>query len=85
MAVPQERSNGAVGAVPPGLVRELKPDLIVSYHVFIEAFRKSPEIENYIETKRPPFLPEDMPKYPAGIWGSQSLCVFTARTLRTPG
>jgi hypothetical protein len=40
MKVPEERSRGSIGAIPPQAVRDLSPQLVVSMEVFSEAFRR---------------------------------------------
>jgi hypothetical protein len=41
MKVPGQRSHGSVGAIPPQLVADENPDIIVSRRIFLEAFRRS--------------------------------------------
>ncbi len=76
MPYPQERSSGEIGSIPPNLVHDLKPDIIVSYSIFIESFLRNPAINDYIQKKLPLFLPEDAKRFPDGIWGSQNLYLF---------
>lgn len=85
MLVPQERSSEGIGAIPPAFVRQMMPDIIVSYDYFIEALRKDEVLEEYLEFHIPAFLPEDK-KYSSDnlIWGSEYLCVFIRNDLPIP-
>lgn len=47
MQVPSQRSHGTVGAIPPQLVADVNPDIIVSRRIFVEAFRKSAVVARY--------------------------------------
>jgi hypothetical protein len=40
MPVPDQRSSGTIGAIPPQAVQDLQPDLIVSMEYFTEALRR---------------------------------------------
>jgi hypothetical protein len=80
MRVPQERVNGVVGAVPPGYVEEIGPDIIVGYDVFVDAIKKSKIAQNYIIIKNDIYTSDDMRiAHDKNIWGSGSLNIFIRR------
>ena len=60
MDVPGERSSGLFGSIPPGYVSEVKPDIIVSYDMFMEALARSDVMENYILLKEDAYIAPDM-------------------------
>lgn len=47
MKIPEQRSSGTVGAIPPDYVKENMPDIIVSYDFFAEALLRSEVISQY--------------------------------------
>ncbi len=59
MAIPEERSNGAIGAIPVGFVEEVNPDIIVTYEVFAESLLRSDAIKRYTRTEYPVFIASD--------------------------
>ena len=59
MDVPDERSHGAIGAIPAGCVDEYKPEIIVSYDVFIEHFSKSKSASTYNIYRYPVYTKRD--------------------------
>lgn len=85
MRVPEERSSGIIGAIPPRAVRDLAPELVVSMETFSEAFRRdlrTGQIENYRLFKNYPVL-DEADSARSGIrtlWGSR----FTQVYLRQP-
>ena len=83
MEVPLERKSGAIGAIPLGLVKQAKPELIVSYDIFIESFLKSELRNDYEATIYPVFLEEDRQKLKTdeSLWGIESLYVFVRKDL----
>jgi hypothetical protein len=77
MSVPDERSNGSIGAIPAGLVETTKPDIIVSYDIFIEDLIHSRVIENYYLIKDAVFVDSDLSiSKTKTIWGSNHLNIF---------
>jgi len=82
MLIPQERSSEGIGAIPPAFVRQIKPDLIVSYEHFIEALLKDKIVDEYSEIIVPAFLPEDE-RFSVGktIWGSKYLRIYIRKDL----
>lgn len=77
MKVPQERPNGLTGAIPPGYVKEVKPDIIVSYDCFCGAFMKSPEAGNYVTIKEPIFTSSDLAiTNVRNLWDSDNINIF---------
>ncbi len=77
MSVPEERSSGSIGAIPVGFIQAEQPEIMVSYDVFIEAFLRSPAVQQYQRYQIPILNEED---YSASgirdIWGSPALSVF---------
>jgi hypothetical protein len=85
MTVPDERRFGFLGSVPVGLVRELRPELIVSLDVFVEALARSDTLGDYARFRHPIYLPEDE-RFTAStsLWWSRHLNVFVRRDLLAP-
>ncbi len=86
MPVPQARSSGILGVIPPGYVEELDPPLLVSYDLFIEAFLHSPAARRYVRVPLPAFRPRDLElaraaRVPTDMWGIGKLNVFIRRDL----
>ena len=82
MKIPEERSSGYLGAIPPEFVRLVNPDIIVSYDIFIEAFLRSDVADHYVRYQEPIFLEEDLQRSPSkNIWGSKILYVFVKKGL----
>jgi hypothetical protein len=80
MKVPEERSNGSIGAIPVGLVEEIKPDIIVSYDIFIENLVNSDVIKDYYLIRDPVFVESDLNMSKTKvIWGSKNLNIFIRR------
>jgi hypothetical protein len=74
MRVPEERSSGKVGAIPPRYVAEANPELIVSYSVFADALARSPVIAGYAASALPLFTESDARTaaavgVPRSLWG----------------
>lgn len=82
--VPKERSSGRIGAIPPEVIRDYSPEIIVSYPAFIEAFLKSELVNDYIQISEDPFLPEDIQKSQTKMmWGSSELLIFIRKDIYT--
>lgn len=80
MKVPQERHDGASGAIPPGYVREAGPDIIVSYDSFALALMKSDALDGYVAMREDVFTKPDMALSGGkGVWGNRNLNVFIRR------
>jgi hypothetical protein len=47
LKVPDQRSSGTLGAIPPGYVQITNPDIIVSFGIYSEALRKDEIINRY--------------------------------------
>ena len=75
MQFPEERPNGAVGAIPPEYVKKHLPELIVSYDYFAQALLRDDVIQQYNLVKVPALLPED------AVW-SESKTVANRAYLR---
>ena len=74
MRVPEERLIGTLGAIPPGYVAEVRPELIVSYDMLAEALQRSGVIRQYTLQSLPLFTEADAAKaaqvgVPRMLWG----------------
>jgi len=82
MKVPEQRANGAIGAIPPGYVKMTMPDIIVSYDGFAQALLSDAIINQYNIIVIPAYLPEDaIYSESKMIWGSKYLRVYIRKTL----
>ena len=83
MAIPEERSNGAIGAIPTRCVEEQMPGIIVSYDVFIQHFSKQPlSTTKYNVYKLNNFKREHMKLYKdTNMWGSKNLNVYIKKDI----
>ncbi len=80
-----------LGGIPLKYIIAAKPDIIVSYDLFIEGFFDSDEIDRFTLTSYPLFLEDDRnrsiidrpfgEKYQRILWGIEHLYVFTRKTL----
>jgi hypothetical protein len=77
MRVPQERSNGSLGEIPPGFVRERHPDLIVSYDAFAEAALPAARSLGYIDYVFPMFVRGEREGM-NDLWGARQMHVLVA-------
>jgi len=80
LRVPEERSDGRIGAIPPRLVEKTMPELIVSHPVFVQALLDDPVLEDYDGFRVPLLLDEDRRR--AGdppLWGARNLLVWVRR------
>jgi hypothetical protein len=83
LAIPDERRSGSQCAVPPRYVVDLKPDIIVSPGIFIEALLRSPVLHDYIVQRHPIFSKEDMERSGGrGVWGERILYVLLRKASR---
>jgi hypothetical protein len=80
MHVPDQRSNGLIGAIPTGFIAESRPGIIVSYDVFIQEFLQSLERSHYTRETQPAFNPEDiaLTSFPEA-WTGAHLNIFRRR------
>ncbi len=82
MNVPDQRSSGTLGAIPPDYVKISNPDLIVSYDNFAQALLKDAIVRKYNVIQIPAYLPEDaVYSHSQEIWGSNYLRVFVRKDL----
>ncbi|WP_367898211.1 hypothetical protein AB3N61_00435 [Leptospira sp. WS58.C1] len=58
LKIPEERSDGTIGAIPPKLVLDTVPDFVVSLPVFAEALLQSEFTEIYNCSQETPFAEE---------------------------
>jgi hypothetical protein len=84
MLVPEERSRGTLGAIPPRAVTDLAPDVIVSMETFSEAFRQQLAagiITDYVLFRNYPVISEaDSARSGLHVvWGSRSTQVYLRR------
>jgi hypothetical protein len=76
LAVPDERSLGSMGAIPPAAVRDYQPDLIVSMEIFSEALREAMangQFPEYQLMQNYPVLADDN----TTLWGAKWIQVYT--------
>jgi MFS family permease len=79
LAVPQDRPNSIIGAIPPGAVRDLQPDIIVSMEIFSEAVRRdmaNGTITGYRLYDQYPLVPPSVSEEPSSFWDSTWIQVF---------
>jgi hypothetical protein len=82
MKVPEERSSGAFGAIPPAYVKFVDPDIIVSYDTFAEALLRDDVASRYNIIALPAYLPEDaVYSESKTIWGNKYLRVYIRKSL----
>jgi hypothetical protein len=85
LQTPQERSAEWLGAVPVGFVAEVRPGIIVSYAVLIEALLQSDVLHDYVHIREPVYLAEDVQRAgSAEFWGSEHLHIFIRKDLLPP-
>lgn len=81
MAVPAERPDGSLGAIPPQAVRDTRPDLIVSMEIFSTALRRemaAGALPGYrLEASYPVLAePSEGSANPGIFWGSRVTEVY---------
>jgi hypothetical protein len=87
MPVPEERSRGTLGAIPPRAVTDLAPDVVVSMEAFSEAFRRqlaAGTISDYVLFRNYPVISEaDSARSGLHVvWGSRATQVYLRRPPR---
>jgi hypothetical protein len=82
MKVPEERSFGFIGAIPPGFVEETEPELIVSLDIFIEELLRSEVMSRYRLVREPVYTDQDLliARSPE-IWWSRNLNILIRKDL----
>ena len=86
LAVPSQRSSAEIGAIPTGFIEAVRPGIIVSYPIFVEAFDKSDVCRNgYIKFA----IPAISPKFSAiigsdNIWGCTELNIYIRKDIAYP-
>jgi hypothetical protein len=85
LRVPEERSRGTLGAIPPRAVRDLAPDVVVSMETFSEAFRRqiaAGAITDYVLFRTYPVIGDaDFARSGVhAVWGSRSTQVYLRRS-----
>jgi len=79
LKVPEQRSGGNVGAIPAAYIREVDPDIIVGYPLFLTDFLGSDLVSRYSLESLPVFSPQLSKGFPSplAIWGQRHILVFT--------
>lgn len=77
LKVPEQRRGGYLGAVPPQLVRDLNPDLVVGLPSLMEALMQDPIIADYREIRIPIISPasHDTSRV-LTVWGNTHITVL---------
>lgn len=71
MPVHEARSSGSMGAIPVGLIRDLRPELIVSFDFNMESFLGSELLDEYLRVREPVYVEEDLGRTDRwNLWGS---------------
>lgn len=82
MKVPEQRADGTLGAIPAALIRETRPEIIVSYDVFLEEFLKSDVRAEYTRIQEPRFLEEDQIRSKGALlWETGDLNIFIRKDI----
>lgn len=82
MNIPQERTEGSIGAIPPAYVAQKSPDLIVTYDLFAQALMRDVTIQQYNMILFPAHRPQDAVYTKNGkLWGSNYLRVYIHKDL----
>lgn len=82
MKVPDERSQGSIGAIPVKYIEDVNPELIVSNDLFIEAFLDSKSMNKYIRISEPAYLEEDLIlSNHHTVWENSKLSIFVRKDL----
>jgi hypothetical protein len=80
LAVPQERDNEMLGAIPVRFIEDNVPELVVSEDAFASAFMRSNLRRDYWRIRQPIYLDSDMQISPIPtLWGSRYLNIFIRR------
>ncbi len=78
--VPDERSRGSLGAIPPEFVEAIDPEIVVTLEAFGEALLRSPIAERYVDYRFPVYLPADARALGTSeLWESRHLHVWLRR------
>jgi hypothetical protein len=82
MRIPEDRSDGTIGAIPPGYVEAQSPDLIVSFDTFAQALMDDDVSRQYAYIRIPAYLADDAIYSRTGtIWGSRYVRVYVRNGL----
>jgi hypothetical protein len=85
MSVPGQRPAGWVGAIPPALVAQRSPELIVSLELFSGALRRSDLLEGYQQVSLPIYIDADRAAFGVDaapqLWGGTKLHVWIRNDL----
>jgi hypothetical protein len=88
MRVPQDRDDGANGAIPPGFVVEMRPDVVVTYEMFSRAFRRDYDRSVFDDLVVPPLPVQEGAKVAStnpcpirmgNCWRNEHVHVFVSR------
>ena len=87
MNVPDQRQDGAIGAIPADLVKDTLPELIVSYPVFIKEFMTTKICkELYTKIEIPAFSSNWQSRTGLNsLWGSEKLFIYIRNDIVNEG
>ncbi len=60
MKVPEQRPTGDFGSIPAGYIKEIQPDIIVSYDVYMDGLITPDVLDKYVRIKDDIYAPEDL-------------------------
>jgi hypothetical protein len=85
MPVPDQRPSAGFGSIPPQMVADFEPDLIVSYDIFAYALLRSDVTTDYAAWRCPPFTAADREvPWLEQLWGINDLWIWaSAATAQT--
>lgn len=82
LRIPEQRSAGYLGSVPPELIHDAHPDFIVGLPTLLEAVIRAPEISDYVRIDVPiAYTPPLGVQRPIHVWGNKSVAVFARTSL----
>ena len=83
--MPSQRQSSLIGAIPAKFVEKTKPEIIVSYPIFIKDFNNS-NVKNNYERIAVSSLSNNMRKKlnSDNIWGSDSLLIYLRKDIIKP-
>jgi len=85
MSVPEQRENGAIGAIPAAMIDNEMPELIVSYPGFIKEFDSSVGVNKYYKITVPPFSKSWQTKTGIeSVYGNYELFIYIREDIVKP-
>jgi hypothetical protein len=76
LRVPEERQGGYQGAVPPQLVKNTQPDVVIGLPSLMYAVVRDPHLTNYTKIEIPITLPPPHERVPTTVWGNSHITVL---------